>query len=244
MANTKVNILAWVLAGFFLLSFSSLADAAPVYVEPDAYVDGAILNNAHVGVTLSALGGYFGADNNVYSRFSSLASTGTQVFGNSWDSEGAGDFTTRWGFADFFQSHLKVEFDSPVSSVSIDAIGNDPLGAESVDLGLLKAYNAADELIATYETAELATGIAETMTITRPTAEIAYILAAGTGVNFIEIGSNLIPTYATIDLDNMVYDGMMLDIELQGIVIPLPPAVWLGFALLASGIFWQLRRRA
>ena len=234
--GTRIRLSGCIVAVLALLGFGNVAGAGSVYVEPDAHPDGTVLNNAYVGVTLSALGGYYGADNNVYSLLDSLASTGTRVFGNSWDGEGMGDFRGRWGFADFFQPHLMAEFDSPVASVSIDAIGDDPPG--KVDYGRLEAFNSAGVLIDTYETGPLATGQVEKMIITRPTADIAYILAAGRN-----LGPEEVPTYETLHLDNMVYDEWILDGEFQNsFVIPLPSAVWMGMCLLAGGAVWRKLR--
>ncbi len=234
--GNRIRLGGCVVAALALLGFGNIAGAGSVYVEPDAHPDGTVLNNAYVAVTLSTLGGYFGADNNVYSLFDSLASTGTRVFGNSWDGEDMGDFGGRWGFADFFQPHLKAEFDSPVASVSIDAIGDDPPG--KVDYGRLEAFNSSGVLIGTYETGPLATGQVEQMTITRPTADIAYILAAGRNLD-----PQQLPTYETLHLDNMVYDEWALNIQPQnGIIIPLPSAAWMGMCLLAAGAVWRRLR--
>jgi hypothetical protein len=70
---------------------------------------------------------------------------------------------------------FRADFTSPTSSVSIDAIADD-----SFDLGRLQAFDAAGNLLATYDTAPLTFfGAVETMTISRPTADIAYIIAGG-----------------------------------------------------------------
>ena len=68
---------------------------------------------------------------------------------------------------------LRADFAQPVASVSIDFIASDPFGM----VGTLEAYNAAGQLLATYDTANLTTpGAVETMSVQRPTADIARIV--------------------------------------------------------------------
>ncbi len=127
-------------------------------VEPDDYPAGAALTNAVPGIRLTALGGS-GA---VTSQTSQFTSTGTKGFANGTD--------TYWSDTVF----LRADFASPVSSVSIDLVPDD-----SEDPGFLRAYNSAGTLLQ-----DLETGIPPypgflTMTISRPTADIAYIIAGG-----------------------------------------------------------------
>ncbi|MHC4498971.1 MAG: PKD domain-containing protein, partial [Planctomycetota bacterium] len=69
---------------------------------------------------------------------------------------------------------LRVDFDSPVMSVMIDAIGKN-----DEDYGRLEAYSSTGVLLDVYETGWLQTGDVETMSISRTSADIAYILVAG-----------------------------------------------------------------
>jgi len=65
-----------------------------------------------------------------------------------------------------------MDFTNPVASVSIDAV------AKSLnDLARLSIYDANDNLLARYTTSKLAAGQFETMTLSRPTADIAYAIA-------------------------------------------------------------------
>ena len=171
----------------FVLALAGLCGSAnAVIVEPDAFTNGTLLNNAYPGVTLSAVGTYIGDDDNVYALIDGLASTGTKVFGNSWT------FSGEWGFDTTFQPHLRVDFDSLVISVEIDAIGGN-----LEDYGRLEAYSSTSVLLNVYETGLLQSGDVETMSIFRPSADIAYILAAGK-----DPGS---APHHTVYLDNLNY---------------------------------------
>ncbi|HIK51512.1 MAG TPA: choice-of-anchor J domain-containing protein, partial [Oscillatoriales cyanobacterium M59_W2019_021] len=130
-------------------------------IEPDDYTNGTLLNTIQPGVTLSAVGS--GVSNNqVLSQTSIYSSTGTQNFNNS---------ASYW-YKDV--AELRADFDTATSSVSIDFISDD-----SSDIGQLEAYDADGNLLETYTTAVLTTGQSETMTVTRDSADIAYILATG-----------------------------------------------------------------
>ena len=71
--------------------------------------------------------------------------------------------------------------------VSIDS-GSD----DSSDVGFLRAYNSAGTLLGQVISNSIPTGGSQTLTISRPTADIAYIIAAG-------VGSDITP------LDNLVF---------------------------------------
>ncbi|MEO2023687.1 MAG: dockerin type I domain-containing protein, partial [Pirellulaceae bacterium] len=86
----------------------------------------------------------------------------------SW-SQGA--VTTDW-IAD--QSELRMNFSTPVTYVSLDAVAN-----SSGDHGRLEIYSAADELLGRYTTASLDAGEIESMVLARGTAEISYAIATG-----------------------------------------------------------------
>jgi hypothetical protein len=77
---------------------------------------------------------------------------------------------------------LRINFATPVSSVSIDAIGTTRFSGQA--RGLLRIYNAANQLLGTVTTADLlAGGQLATLTLSRPTADIAYAFASSDQVN-------------------------------------------------------------
>lgn len=134
-----------------------------VTVEPDDYAAGTVLNTIQSGVTLSTVGPS-ATSSDVTSVNSSWTSTGSRAFGNQ---NGYGWYGTSFV--------LRADFDSPVSQVELDLISDD-----SSDYGYLEAYNSLNELLVQYATANLGTGVFETMTVRRAQSDIAYILAAGT----------------------------------------------------------------
>ncbi|MCH7990369.1 MAG: hypothetical protein IID46_14605, partial [Planctomycetes bacterium] len=145
-------------------------------VEPDDFAQNTILNTVNPNVTLSAIGS--GVDNNqVIVRDGDPASTGAKVF-RHYLVNGAGVSNT-WSST---SRKLKIEFTSPVTTVSLDAISN-----SSTDYGRLEIYDAAGNLLDRYTTRGLADGNIETMTLSRATPEIAYAIArghAGTAIQF------------------------------------------------------------
>ena len=159
---------------------------AVIIVDLDAFPNETDISNAFPGLALLALGDYSGADGKVYALTDGLASTGTKIFGNSWTYDG-------WGFYTSFQPHLRVDFDAPVMSVTIDAIGDD-----NEDYGRLEAYSSTSVLIEAYETGPLQFGDVETMSVSRASAQIAYILVAG------KEEPGFAPNH-TVHLDNLNY---------------------------------------
>ena len=138
-------------------------------VEPDAYDVGTLINNINPAVTLSAVGG---SSSDVYTGIPSggYASTGTTAFTRN------GPFG--WGSG----VRLRADFATPVNFVSIDAISDDAL-----DVGLLEAYDADGNLLASYTTGNLAAGDSETMSISRPTSDISYVVARGAGAEILNL---------------------------------------------------------
>jgi subtilisin-like proprotein convertase family protein len=129
-------------------------------LEPDEYPGGTPLGNVHAAATLS-VAGVPGAS--VVSTSSFNASTGSLVFGSNLS-------------AGWFAGHrLLVEFSEPTEFVRIDAISDG-----EADVGALEAYDQHGALLATYVTGALGFNQVETMSITRPTADIAFVVIAGT----------------------------------------------------------------
>ena len=69
---------------------------------------------------------------------------------------------------------MRIDFTTPVTTLSLDAVSN-----STADYGRLEIYDANDNLLARYTTQALAPGQHETMTLSRPTADIAYAIARG-----------------------------------------------------------------
>jgi autotransporter-associated beta strand protein len=134
----------------------SMDPAVATGVEPDDYPAGMTLTNAVPGITLSAVGDA----SPVTSQTSSYSSTGTQVFA----------YGTNIGWSD--SVFLRADFAAPVSSVSIDLVPDD-----DYDPGFLKAYDSAGVLLEDLETAAPPFPGFLTMTISRPSADIAYVVA-------------------------------------------------------------------
>ena len=144
------------------------ARAQTYLIEPDDYPDGTVLDHILPAVHLTSAG----ADNlpippvpfevTAVGDLLDFATTGTNVFACAnvpfWNSD----------------RRLRMEFASPVSSVTIDFAGGQYFTNET---GRLDGYNAAGQLVASYVTAPQAAGHAETMTISRETADIAWAVA-------------------------------------------------------------------
>ena len=151
-----------------LLDASGQPLATPGRVEPDDYAAGTLLNNppGHSQVTLLAIGS--DTDGRVEATTRTLSSTGSEVFAmHSYTS----DLTSSWTDS---TRKLKAQFSTPVSKVQIDAIGT-----HADSCGRLEAYDASGKLLARYTTSALGVGAVQTMVISRPMADIAYVIASG-----------------------------------------------------------------
>ena len=133
-------------------------------VEPDEFAADAELNDAAVGVTLTAVG-----DNVDEGKVFARSTGSSKVFGVS---NGVG-IVTSWVAN---SRELRIDFDSPVTSVSIDAVGTG-FSLSDEDFGRLEIYDANNKLLARHTSSGLADGVSETMTLNRATADIAYAIA-------------------------------------------------------------------
>ncbi len=135
------------------------------------------VNQADPGLTLSA------APLNVLTNFSypvpvrahTSSINGARVF--AYQPTGSNTWTTEWRGS---QQPLAMELVDPVSTLSIDVIAN-----SDNDYGRLEIYDANRNLIDRVTTGPLARGQVATLTLSRPTADIAYAVAlghAGSGV--------------------------------------------------------------
>lgn len=171
-----------------------------VTVDPDAFPSGTVLNNAYPGVTLTAKGldisTPIGPD--VLSLESTLATTGTHVFGNT------GTFPTLWGDGSF--DWLEVRFDSPATQVSLDFIANDDNERNAV----LKAWDASDTLLDTAIEAGPLVTTGQYVTLTVTASDIAYVTAEGDSISYSDNWA----------LDNLKYE--------PNEAIPAPGAIFLG----------------
>ncbi|PHS00611.1 MAG: hypothetical protein COA78_23715 [Blastopirellula sp.] len=150
-----------------VLDSSSQAVDFTQSVEPDNNIGVIFEAGAVDGIEMSALGSdiddFFPQ---VISITSSHHSTGTRVFGNRVDNS----WKTVWSAS----RQLKIEFDSPVAKVSLDAVAN-----SVSDVGRMEAYNSNGNKIARYTTNQLSTGQHEAMVIELDSADIAYVIAWG-----------------------------------------------------------------
>jgi hypothetical protein len=143
-----------------------------IVFDPDDYASGQVLNRAFPGVTLSFLGN---STNSVVALPTPPGSAGgARVFGSTTGGSFSPEFyndSTSGGW------WLRINFANPVSFVSIDAIGTNRYSGQA--RGLLRIYNAANQLLGSVLTADLlAGGQLETLSLTRPTADIAYAFAS------------------------------------------------------------------
>jgi hypothetical protein len=131
-----------------------------VGVEPDNYAAGTVLTSVFRGITLTCLG----STSAVTSQTAPYHSTGTRVFSPGTD--------LTWSDTVL----LRASFATLASSVSLDLVADN-----GSDLGFMKAYNSAGVLLQDLEPGAppFPTPGFLTMTITRPTADIAYIVAGG-----------------------------------------------------------------
>ena len=150
--------------------------AAVIFIDADAYADGADISTAFPGVTLSSVGDYTGLNSLVYAWADALASTPEKVFANNLS------YQRQWhaGITDRFA--LRADFAYCADSVAIDIIGDD-----QGDVGVLYAYDAADTLLGTVTSPQLGYGQVFTAVIDRASFDIKYIIAGGSADNTVHL---------------------------------------------------------
>ena len=147
---------------------------SPSIGEPDDYPNETV-DPTIAGAQLSIeLPGVFGVQPGV--RQSSKASTDSQVFAYYVNDEWYQDFDGALG------QKLRIDFDSAVGSVSLDAIG-----AADTSYGRLEAYDAQDDLLDRFTTHALAAGQSKTMSIRRHERDIKYVVAYGGALTKIQL---------------------------------------------------------
>ena len=137
-------------------------------IEPNDYPEGTTLNGVNARASVSAIGS--DADGAIVQARSSLKfpSALKTFWGKSIV---AGGFVETWTSS---TRQMRVDFTQPVTSVSLRALSAGPNS-----MGRLSAFNAAGQLIGRYTTAALGSGKHELMSIARPVADIAYVIAGG-----------------------------------------------------------------
>lgn len=138
--------------------------------DPDSFGLNQSIGDAVPGVTLKSIGSAV-ADEAVFSR---SLSGGNRVFGTCTFMQGNADcgiYSTEWTSR---SRQLRIDFDAPVTTVSLDAISS-----SDSEYGRLEVYDANDKLLERYTTAPLASGASETMTVNRTIADISYAIARG-----------------------------------------------------------------
>lgn len=161
-----------------IICFCSIASATLITVEPDDFATGTILNNAVPGVQFSAFGsgGTFPlssadviATQVPIDAIWADAPTGRLVFGND-----SSDFN--WGW--YSNEHqFRADFDNPTDFVSI-LVRSD--GVEDVEEVIIEVFDTSNTLLASL-TGSIALTV-ESFDFSRPTADIAYMIARNNGV--------------------------------------------------------------
>lgn len=163
--------------------------AGPMLINPDVHPVGTQIRNAFAGVTLTTQGS-LAASPAVYVRNASANITTSRVFGNHVDGAQGDEPTALWEK----ELRLRIEFDTLVSYVSIDAIGS-----AAGSYGRLEIYDSSNVLIGRYTTQELALGGVETMKLGRNAADIKYAIAYGNGrtkvaLDNLQVGAAVVTT--------------------------------------------------
>jgi len=141
--------------------------ATQTRIEPDDETSGHVYTGDYPGITLSGFGDSVQSEfPEISARTSVLSSTGNQAF-HSYDH---GSWTNTWSR----ERALRIDLDSPVGFLSIDAIAN-----SSGDIGQLEVYDSEGNLLARSLTSALESGEFETLQIERATGDISYALVRG-----------------------------------------------------------------
>ena len=153
--------------------------------DPDGFAAETNISNSFSGLTLS---------NNVGSGaiYAASASFGAPTGANVYAPGATASNGFRAG-----DDELRADFSVLQSTVSID-VGSD----DSSDVAWLRAYDSSNNLLAEAVSGSIASGGSETLTISRPSADIAYVISAGKGTDITPL-DNLV--YQISDLDDDLY---------------------------------------
>ena len=213
--TSKASVYLFILSSIFI---SNTSNAAIIHIEPDSFIDGTNIEAAYAGVTLSVEGrpdaAVFTVDGYDVFNNRNIATSGSLVFGNTpvpssvpsgkvWDETTFGLF--------------RADFDYSTNYVQIDLIYDDD------DIGGLWAYDSVGNLIESVTASGDGRGSVPftTVSISRQTNDIAYILAGGVNAE-------------ALFLDNMQYNAVS--------AVPVPAAVWL-FGSGLIGLIGLARRK-
>lgn len=166
---TERGIPGWTLQ---VVDESGQAVAIRQTLEPDHYPQYTLLNGVLNDVTLAATGDVKDA------RVGSVAASGSQLFGAVRYGV-ADEWVTEWTFE---SRNLRIDLDSPTTTISLDAVGPATGG-----YGRLEVYDQAGGLLGRYTTKYLAAGAVETMTWNTPTPQIAYAIVKSTYDSVIQL---------------------------------------------------------
>jgi hypothetical protein len=144
-------------------------------IEPDDYEENTILNSIKPGVTLSVIGAT--AEGGLVMSRTSIRGVGKVFYAGSTASETFATIRTPSGTSLATDRRLKIDFSVPVSAVSLKAISA-ALDGQTKSVGRLDAYDTHGNLVGRYTTGALGIGASEVMTITRPAADIKYVIAS------------------------------------------------------------------
>lgn len=218
--NTQSWSISWA-ACCALIAHDSLA--AIVHIDPDDFAAGTDISYLYPGVSLSATGiqvedGF--VDAAIFSTEAMAvdaaltASTGSRIFNVA---------PTQLFPRDWLILEFRADFAQPTDYVALDFIGYvdpDIPDSEDVGLGVLAAYNAADELLMQINTMSLVLNQVQTLSVSSGVADIAYITARRQGID------------TPVLLDNLAYNA-----------VPVPAALWL-FGAGLVGLVGQAYRNA
>jgi len=192
-------ISTWLIVGFFaVFAMGGAARADMVIVEPDDFNDGETITNEFVTLRNQTLD----PNQGVLARDGS-ASTGVRVFGRE-TAPGAASNLITWGQfragPSLVSAALRANFVVPADFVSIDVIAGDNKSF------LLEAYDSSGTLLESTNPSLLCGQSScqdeetRTVSITRPQADISYILAFGPG----EQGGGVRLDNLTLNLSDLI----------------------------------------
>jgi hypothetical protein len=153
---------------------NGMLDISGGYIEPDDFAPGTLIDGSSIGATFSVVdrdNAPLATGGPIRSNVDSFASTGNQVFA--------------WGEVEIWhdRARLRIDFDTPVSDVSINFTGGMDFFRQ---VGVLQAYDAAGNPVALYETERLVNGEFETMRVERAESDIAYVVAHSKALEGVE----------------------------------------------------------
>ncbi len=219
-----------------VLILSTSAAQAMVTVDPDLFASGTDISHSFAGVTLTAVGPGWGTNmtDSVFAVNPAAQPPGYGAFNASTGS-------LAFGSDDFYYPHLwagpsslqlRADFDSAISSVTLDFIGN---SNSNPDVGVLYAYSAGGNLLDSASTGGLGLNSVGALTVADPAGNIAYVIAGGAPYTLPSGGTCC---YA-LGLDNLRYEEFVAPAEPTP--VPAPAAVVL--SSIGLGVIGWLRQR-